>query len=55
MTTDVQMQLDVPQLVLEASDRCKDYLSPTPLERSTTTTGLSSLITPSRSRPYCSL
>ena len=31
MTTDDQ-QLDVPQLVLEARERTKDYLSPTPLE-----------------------
>jgi threonine dehydratase len=34
MTTEVQQQLDVPQLVLEASERCKDHLSPTPLEYS---------------------
>lgn len=32
MTTSVQ--LDVPQLVLEANERCKDHLSPTPLEYS---------------------
>jgi threonine dehydratase len=34
MTTDSQQQLDVPRLVLEAYERCKDYLSPTPLEYS---------------------
>ena len=34
MTTEVQQQLDVPQLVLEASERCKNHLSPTPLEYS---------------------
>ncbi len=34
MTTETQQQLDVPQLVLEASERCQDYLSPTPLEYS---------------------
>ncbi len=34
MTTEVQKQLDIPQLVLEASKRCKDLLSPTPLEYS---------------------
>ncbi len=34
MTTEVQQQLDVRQLVLEASERCKDHLSPTPLEYS---------------------
>ena len=34
MITDVQQQLDIPQLVLEASERCKDHLSPTPLEYS---------------------
>ncbi len=32
MTTSVQ--LDVPQLVREANERCKDHLSPTPLEYS---------------------
>jgi threonine dehydratase len=34
MTTDNQPQLDVPQLVLEATERCKEHLSPTPLEYS---------------------
>ena len=34
MATDRQRPLDVPQLVLEAHERCKDYLSPTPLEYS---------------------
>ncbi len=34
MTPEVQQQLDVPRLVLEASERCKDHLSPTPLEYS---------------------
>jgi threonine dehydratase len=34
MTTESQLQLDVPQLVLEAHERCRDYLSPTPLEYS---------------------
>jgi threonine dehydratase len=34
MTTKSQQQLDVPQLVLEAVERCRDYLSPTPLEYS---------------------
>ncbi len=34
MTIEVQQQLDVPQLVLEASERCRDHLSPTPLEYS---------------------
>ena len=34
MITEVQEQLDIPQLVLEASKRCKDHLSPTPLEYS---------------------
>ena len=34
MTTESQLQLDVPQLVLEAHERCQDYLSPTPLEYS---------------------
>ena len=29
-----QQQLDVPNLVLEAVERCQDYLSPTPLEYS---------------------
>ena len=34
MITEVQRQLDMPQLVLEASKRCEDHLSPTPLEYS---------------------
>ena len=34
MTAENQQQLDVPQLVLEAQERCQDYLSPTPLEYS---------------------
>jgi len=34
MTTKNQPQLDVPQLVLEAHERCKEHLSPTPLEYS---------------------
>ncbi len=34
MTTESQLQLDGPQLVLEAHERCPDYLSPTPLEYS---------------------
>ena len=34
MIAEVQQQLDIPQLVLEASERCKDHLSPTPLEYS---------------------
>jgi len=34
MTMGNQHQLDVPQLVLEAVERCQDYLSPTPLEYS---------------------
>ena len=34
MTTESQLQLDVPRLVLEAHERCQDYLSPTPLEYS---------------------
>ena len=33
MTTDTQ-PLDIPQLVLEAIERCQDHLSPTPLEYS---------------------
>ena len=33
MTTDSR-QLDVSQLVLEAIERCRDHLSPTPLEYS---------------------
>jgi threonine dehydratase len=34
MTTESQPQLNVPQLVLEAHERCQDHLSPTPLEQS---------------------
>jgi threonine dehydratase len=34
MTTDGPVQIDVPQLVREAHERCQDYLSPTPLEYS---------------------
>jgi len=34
MTNEVQSQLDVPQLVLEAHERCREHLSPTPLEYS---------------------
>jgi threonine dehydratase len=34
MTTASHQQLDVPQLVLEAHERCQNHLSPTPLEYS---------------------
>ena len=34
MTTEDQQQLDIPQLVLEATKRCQEHLSPTPLEYS---------------------
>ena len=34
MTSESEQQIDVPQLVREAQERCKDYLSPTPLEYS---------------------
>ncbi len=34
MTTKNQPQLDVPQLVLEAHERCQEQLPPTPLEYS---------------------
>ena len=34
MTSETRQQLDVPTLVLEAVERCRDYLSPTPLEYS---------------------
>jgi len=34
MTNESQTQLDVPQLVQEAHERCRDHLSPTPLEYS---------------------
>jgi len=34
MTTKNQPRLDVPQLVLEAHERCQEHLSPTPLEYS---------------------
>jgi threonine dehydratase len=34
MTAESQQQLDVPLLVMEAIERCRDHLSPTPLEYS---------------------
>jgi threonine dehydratase len=34
MTNEDQAHIDVPRLVKEAYDRCKEYLSPTPLEYS---------------------
>jgi len=34
VTSESEQQIDVPQLVREAQERCKDYLSPTPLEYS---------------------
>jgi len=34
MTSENQQRLDVPKLVLEAIERCQDYLLPTPLEYS---------------------
>lgn len=34
MTFEREQQIDVPQLVQEAHERCQDYLSPTPLEYS---------------------
>lgn len=34
MDSEAQQKLDVPQLVLEATERCKEHLSPTPLEYS---------------------
>jgi len=34
LTSKNQSQLDVPKLVLEANERCQDYLLPTPLEYS---------------------
>lgn len=34
MSTENQGKLDVPQLVLEAHERCQEYLPPTPLEHS---------------------
>jgi len=34
MTTEYALPLDVPQLVREAHERCRDYLPPTPLEYS---------------------
>ena len=34
MTTQTQLQLDVPQLVMEAIERCQECLLPTPLEYS---------------------
>ena len=34
MTNENQQRLDIPKLVLEAIERCQDYLLPTPLEYS---------------------
>jgi threonine dehydratase len=34
MTVEHETPLDVPRLVRDAQERCKDYLSPTPLEHS---------------------
>jgi threonine dehydratase len=34
MANDIQAELDVPRLVLEAAERCRDHLAPTPLEYS---------------------
>jgi len=34
MTTESHQQFDIPQLVIEAVERCQDHLSPTPLEYS---------------------
>jgi threonine dehydratase len=34
MTNETQAQLNVPRLVMEAHERCRDHLSPTPLEYS---------------------
>ena len=34
MTNESQPQLNVPQLVREANERCQDHLLPTPLEHS---------------------
>ena len=34
MTNETRSQLNVPQLVIEAHERCKDHLAPTPLEYS---------------------
>ncbi|MFC1574561.1 pyridoxal-phosphate dependent enzyme [Gemmatimonadota bacterium] len=34
MTNETRQRLDIPKLVLEAMERCEDYLSPTPLEHS---------------------
>ena len=34
MTTESELQIDVPQLVREAHERCQAYLAPTPLEYS---------------------
>ena len=34
MTLEPRQSIDVPQLVREAYERCKDHLSPTPLEHS---------------------
>jgi threonine dehydratase len=35
MVNEIRAELDVPRLVLEAAERCRDHLSPTPLEYST--------------------
>mgnify|MGYP001815447451 FL=1 len=35
MANEIRAELDVPRLVLEAAERCRDHLSPTPLEYST--------------------
>ena len=34
MANDTQAKLDVPRLVQEAAERCRDHLTPTPLEYS---------------------
>jgi threonine dehydratase len=34
MVNEIRAELDVPRLVLEAAERCRDHLSPTPLEYS---------------------
>ena len=39
MTTERRQQFDLPQLVFEAQERCKDHLVPTPLEYSTYLSG----------------
>ena len=35
MTTENRASIDAPQLVQKAHERCREYLSPTPLEYST--------------------